>query len=694
MSTQVAITSPTVEDLVKRVTAASKHMVQPISSLMSSFEMRAESNLRLPTTSSEEKVDSIWKLLGELGIYEDEDSFDLLTSEDCKEGDFRAVFCDKYGIPVPRFKRMWKILTVPLVAVKHETREYDSCAQRAISGWLSEKELAAREDRCLQEEREKLEFQELSGKSSLDITRETLGVPKDEAREPLTFSEQKRGWSVGTNKIKEEVAKLAGPIQMVADKLEKVNVSPGDNSLTAAMLSRANSGKWKDEEIVVLTQEIASDLDQLKIRGSERELLAVKLLAERLANATTSTTNLEPEKDSTLSHIKDHLKLTQEDESAIPDSEAKLVDVDNFTKGTNAAEEAAIAAEKSSARVQHPWASPLQDFNEIPFDEETAKKVKNAASSMNDSIIDGLTAAAERDARDIAKYAHYLSWGAMSDEKLLTEYAQLTWMDDPASLFARKCKSIVAEIERRAGGTRPCILWNPDATVAVQMSVQALRDCRKKEHYSQISKFGWRRLRKAMDPVSTVYVFKSPVTLAKLNYNNPCEHFDDGKSTRTVDWRIWSARSLAMVWAIAREEDKNNVSTLTRMDRVFSVLQKFEKVEKDGFVQSLEMHPEYSRHLEALVDKKEEDDAMKAAIGNSVGFLEDDNLMNYVGEMHSRLRHNQIYEPQATQNGMNSPDDCNFSDPMEVCASSILAGKLGIVTEVDLKIPKIVKVVL
>jgi hypothetical protein len=46
-----------------------------------------------------------------LGIYSDSESYDLLLSEDCKEGDFRKIFCEGTDpIPLPRFRKIWSIL--------------------------------------------------------------------------------------------------------------------------------------------------------------------------------------------------------------------------------------------------------------------------------------------------------------------------------------------------------------------------------------------------------------------------------------------------------------------------------------------------------------------------------------------------------------------------------------------------------
>jgi hypothetical protein len=55
-------------------------------------------------------ADFIWACLRELGITDDDMSHEILLSADTREGDARAVFCDKNGVPVPRFRRIWSIL--------------------------------------------------------------------------------------------------------------------------------------------------------------------------------------------------------------------------------------------------------------------------------------------------------------------------------------------------------------------------------------------------------------------------------------------------------------------------------------------------------------------------------------------------------------------------------------------------------
>ena len=60
------------------------------------------------------KVDNeqfIWDNLSELGILNDDISLEILMSGDCREGDARAIFCDKNNLPVPRFRKIWGVLT-------------------------------------------------------------------------------------------------------------------------------------------------------------------------------------------------------------------------------------------------------------------------------------------------------------------------------------------------------------------------------------------------------------------------------------------------------------------------------------------------------------------------------------------------------------------------------------------------------
>lgn len=54
----------------------------------------------------------IWDRLAKLGIYQDDESFEILTSSDCTEGEARRVFCEngEPNLPPVRFKRVWSIM--------------------------------------------------------------------------------------------------------------------------------------------------------------------------------------------------------------------------------------------------------------------------------------------------------------------------------------------------------------------------------------------------------------------------------------------------------------------------------------------------------------------------------------------------------------------------------------------------------
>ncbi len=57
-----------------------------------------------------ENTQIIWEALEKLGIFDDEISYEILMSPDCKEGDARAIFCEEMGMPVPRFRKIWTVL--------------------------------------------------------------------------------------------------------------------------------------------------------------------------------------------------------------------------------------------------------------------------------------------------------------------------------------------------------------------------------------------------------------------------------------------------------------------------------------------------------------------------------------------------------------------------------------------------------
>lgn len=64
--------------------------------------------------SNPEPETFIWHRLGELGIYDDDVSYEILMSDSSKEGDFRKVFCEnkesEKNLPLPRFRKVWEIL--------------------------------------------------------------------------------------------------------------------------------------------------------------------------------------------------------------------------------------------------------------------------------------------------------------------------------------------------------------------------------------------------------------------------------------------------------------------------------------------------------------------------------------------------------------------------------------------------------
>ena len=72
-------------------------------------EKVGESAQFVPNKSVKDSEMFIWDCLEQLGITNDDIGHELLMSSDCKEGDFRQVFCDKKYLPVPRFRRIWRI---------------------------------------------------------------------------------------------------------------------------------------------------------------------------------------------------------------------------------------------------------------------------------------------------------------------------------------------------------------------------------------------------------------------------------------------------------------------------------------------------------------------------------------------------------------------------------------------------------
>lgn len=74
----------------------------------------------------------IWDLLSNLGIYDDSVSNDILISGFCKEGDARKVFCDDAKIPVPRFRKIWSILSETNTKEPIESKPTDSLTKQLI----------------------------------------------------------------------------------------------------------------------------------------------------------------------------------------------------------------------------------------------------------------------------------------------------------------------------------------------------------------------------------------------------------------------------------------------------------------------------------------------------------------------------------------------------------------------------------
>lgn len=87
------------------------------------IEKVEESVQFVPNKSAKDAKTFIWDCLEQLGITNDDIGHELLMSNDCKEGDFRQVFCDKMRLPVPRFRRIWRILKDGTVEESHKESE-------------------------------------------------------------------------------------------------------------------------------------------------------------------------------------------------------------------------------------------------------------------------------------------------------------------------------------------------------------------------------------------------------------------------------------------------------------------------------------------------------------------------------------------------------------------------------------------
>jgi len=87
----------------------------------------------------------IWDGLRKLGIFDDNVSYELLMSNECKEGDARAIFCDQMNMPVPRFRKIWGILKEGTKEVAETTMELSKVVEYIKPiGQLSNKDLLQR----------------------------------------------------------------------------------------------------------------------------------------------------------------------------------------------------------------------------------------------------------------------------------------------------------------------------------------------------------------------------------------------------------------------------------------------------------------------------------------------------------------------------------------------------------------------
>jgi len=109
--------SSVVAELDRRLKEAASYLV-PIPG----FVKTISESVTIPVPQNAVGIDAAvgWleSRLAMLGIYKDEQSFDLLLSEHCKEGDARRVFCEngEPNIPVVRFGQVWSVLKKPLDA--------------------------------------------------------------------------------------------------------------------------------------------------------------------------------------------------------------------------------------------------------------------------------------------------------------------------------------------------------------------------------------------------------------------------------------------------------------------------------------------------------------------------------------------------------------------------------------------------
>jgi len=96
-------TVPTLDSLNEKVVEAAK-VLESIPGFCDALDTDG--------TLAERTQAYVWARLAQLGIYQDENSHDLLMSDDCQEGEVRRTFCENGdpNVPPVRFKRMWSIL--------------------------------------------------------------------------------------------------------------------------------------------------------------------------------------------------------------------------------------------------------------------------------------------------------------------------------------------------------------------------------------------------------------------------------------------------------------------------------------------------------------------------------------------------------------------------------------------------------
>ena len=63
-----------------------------------------------PTNGKSLEEYFLYSGLKELGVTDDDIGLEILDSDSLKEGDARAIFCDRFKLPIARFRKVWEIL--------------------------------------------------------------------------------------------------------------------------------------------------------------------------------------------------------------------------------------------------------------------------------------------------------------------------------------------------------------------------------------------------------------------------------------------------------------------------------------------------------------------------------------------------------------------------------------------------------